>query len=102
MRLSLLTIGLLLSISCSMKHLRPSDYVYAVLDGKACYYKTLEDLAKKDKITCKEWKELEGWLVIHPVKLKEVMTRGLDELSTIQKASPSTSGNNHGVIYKKE
>jgi hypothetical protein len=85
-----------------MKHLKPTDFVYAVVEGKACYYKTLEDLAKKDKVTCKEWKELEGWLVIHPVKMKEVMNKGLDELSSIKDISPKkeTSGN-HGVIYSK-
>jgi hypothetical protein len=61
--------------------------VYKIVNGKPCFYKTVKDLAEGKDVICKEVKDLEGWLVIYPEKLKEVLTSGVDQLIAIKNQS---------------
>jgi hypothetical protein len=71
--------------SCeTLKKLDPKDIVYQAMGGKACFYDNIADLEKKKPKTlvCKELSELEGRLIIDPIKLKEILTQGIDQLIT--------------------
>jgi hypothetical protein len=60
--------------------IKPQDYVYEIHNGQACYYKTIQDLAQNKNIKCQEdFKDLEGWKVIHPTHLKELMMKAVEE-----------------------
>ena len=90
-----LMIGLILLISgCgTLKNLKPHEYIYTINlrddVAYACYYKKIKDFAEQneEKLRCKDFKDLEGWLLIHPQKLKEKLTKGLDELLRIKEDS---------------
>ena len=85
MKLTLLATSLILLISCgTLKELRPIDYIYKIGNGKPCFYKTIKDLQENKNVVCKEWKDLDGWLVVAPEKLKEILTTGVDQLIAIK------------------
>lgn len=79
-------------VSCgTLKELSPKDYVYKIVKAPIaqkimpCYYRTVQDLAQNKNLRCIEnLDDLEGWLVIHPEKLKQFLTQGVDELIAIQ------------------
>ena len=81
MKLTALLISLIWLTSCVT--LKPSDYVYQIIDNKICYFDKIEDIQKK-KAMCKEMKDLNGWMVISPEKLKEVLTKGVEDLLIIK------------------
>jgi hypothetical protein len=83
--LAALIIILLQILSCAnLSKLKPTDYVYQINDSKACFYDSVKALTNKNPKTCVEFKDLEGWLVLHPDKLKEFLTKGVDELIAIK------------------
>jgi hypothetical protein len=77
----------LISSCGTLKELRPQDYIYKIENNKACYYKTIKDLSEGKDVICKDFKELDGWLIINADKLKEILTKGVDELIAIKNQS---------------